>query len=233
MPKKRNPYKAAEIYARATERLSYEDDLNTFREKYSIPKPTRGNRRQLEKLLYQCCISAMNKMPPLAKTASIEGPGPEYLRDRLTFLSKYGFPTIDFGDAMDALLLGEVPSYIPFTSAPVQEITMSGNSPQLQITMDAVATRDELIEYIKRNWKSFEKMLLGYGNPRKRIKSRVKRTEDDLIADYWDHYVQYPEEKGSTKYIELKVLGDLKNAGIDRKSDAIKSAYYRGRKRKG
>ncbi|HBH71486.1 MAG: hypothetical protein UU88_C0001G0091 [Parcubacteria group bacterium GW2011_GWC1_42_11] len=230
--------KAYEIYDRACWREGFNDDLAAFRGKYEIPKldEEKQNKKDIEDLLLKYFVSAMDNLHsmPVAGDAD-KGPGPQYLKDRIMFLNKYGFPSVSFGDAMDAILLEEVPAYQPFEVSAVSEVTLLENAgAQLCLQVDALASRDETLEYIRKNWGAMQKLLLGMVHKRKRVKTRGNRDRDKLIYDYYTYYKKHPKEwKGAHAYPLQAVIQKLLEDGYPRLNiEAINQSYRREKKRR-
>lgn len=223
---KKAEIKAKEIYERAIERKSFSVDLQAFRRKYDIPEPSKVNPKVLLDLLDKYYLSAFDQLAS-DKIKKKKGPGPYYLKDRIIFLQKYGFPSIAHGDAMEDLLLEKIPPYCPVDLTPISEVTIEGQkTQQISIQIDPLISQLELIEYIKNkdNWKKIKNYMYGFGGSRKNIKGRKKREEDRLILELW------PKFKGQ-KYPEIPISTALKKYGIMRSPDAIKKAYYSSKKR--
>ena len=238
MGKELNPdKKARDIHERATERSNFAPDLQKFVKEFGVPQLSNDTDELAEWLVqkYGDSVEEYHQWLVQRKHSDEELPGTKYIRASIAFLRKYGFSVQDDGDAMDTILLGGVPAYMNFDMEPPMERNQKVHGRRsLKIVVYEGATRDELINYVKREWKWMQGHLLGDGSVRSRVRTRSKKSEDELILKYWKlPMTELRKLCGDTTkggYREIFIQQILREKhGIRRSSDAIKKAADRRR----
>ncbi|OHA18585.1 MAG: hypothetical protein A2664_03020 [Candidatus Taylorbacteria bacterium RIFCSPHIGHO2_01_FULL_46_22b] len=188
MKKELKTSRAEEVYLDAIERKSFKTDLDAFMKRFRVPNPKLHTEEKIEEWLlgmFQVALEYRFPSPFLKPRKDNKYPkASEYIPARIAFLKKYRFSVDMNGNAMDEIIGGKVPAYTNVDlETPIEHEERINGRRSLKIVVYAGATREEVLNYIKRWWKYLRKHLEG-SQKVKRVRVKTKRKEDAL-ADFY------------------------------------------------